>query len=473
MSISEMSEVSVQDEEKQRAIIMATAKKKEGGCVRFRWARKLFSNMRKIFGKKPKEEDASSVASFGRDRPTPQNNNPYAQQPAADPYTNSQSSFRPPQQGFASGSRQGLPSGIRPGLPSGPRSGGPARQQPPPPEYGDELPPYQGGSNVKPGYRDEKAGTPGGWGGDNANAASYNARYSGSSTISAPRIPSQRPGGYGNLGSVDSDSPSKAPPGYSPHIPQTGGQRLPPGQSSDDFDGYGAREHMTAEEQENWDVQDQKNQILHTQGESKQSLVRSNAAMNQAIETATGSVSMLREQRGKLNNIELKVDQAQSLGRQGGEGTNKLKRLNDTPFFLPSGVNGNGKKGREADHARLAHELLEKETREETRRNAFQNEQRLLNANRDAQKPKALGLGNSNRSKYVFEDDDGQMNENEDQIDELTSQLAAGVGTLHSLALDIQDELDVDPDQLKRLAEKTDRVDETVRRNRLKLDKIR
>ena len=70
--------------------------------------------MKKIFGRKSKDEEPQADSSFGRNNRPPPTTNPYAQNADSyasntQSYANSQSSFRSTQSGSSTAARPGLP----------------------------------------------------------------------------------------------------------------------------------------------------------------------------------------------------------------------------------------------------------------------------------------------------------------------------------------------------------------------------
>lgn len=263
--------------------------------------------MKKIFGRKSKDEEPQADSSFGRNNRPPQNDNPYAQN--ADPYVNntqsygnSQSSLRSSQSGSSTAARPGLPSG----LPSGPRPGGGLPRQQPPrlPSYDSAPPQYPGAAKAGSGYSDEKVGNSAGYGTNryNAGAASFNNQYSATSGP-GNGYPSQRPGGYGGLDESPQNSQGSAPPRYSPPKPSDSW-------GADNGDGYGDQGEMTEEQLEDAQVRDLKRQAHDVRQESKQSLANSKMVARQALETARATRQIYEESEERLGRIEDGADRA-------------------------------------------------------------------------------------------------------------------------------------------------------------------
>jgi protein transport protein SEC9 len=277
--------------------------------------------MKKIFGRKDKSDRGS---------PAPQDDNPYARQPAEDPYANSPA---PSSNSFQPNRPMGLPSGPRPGgagvggLPRGPAPGRGFSGGPPPPYPGNNGPgPQPSARSPAPqqsaGYGNDKFGASGGYGGhryDNGGAPFDNKQ---------PRGPPQRQGGYGGLGSVDDDNRGGLFNDYKPPA----GRQNPSWNSGSDgpsqtsqygsgvdgyggggdggYGGYGEERELTEEEQQEMQVQDVKKEIINTQKATIASGARSMQLVGTGAESAMNIAQALARQREHLDNAERNVDNA-------------------------------------------------------------------------------------------------------------------------------------------------------------------
>ncbi|KAK3694718.1 hypothetical protein B0T22DRAFT_453268 [Podospora appendiculata] len=439
--------------------------------------------MKKFFSKKSEEEERTSM--FGRKKPAspaPQDSNPYAQQPAADPYANSSvpNAIPPP--------RNGLPSGPRPGgLPGGPAprttygtspavNGG---------SYGAPPPAYSGSPEPSSGYGNNKFGAPGGYGG--SRYASGDSKASTSSSDSARgQIFSQRPGGYGGLASPEEEvhsvtSSATAAPGGSPSFSAPrqntwdSASTAPPRYAAgDSHDCYGVPRERTVEEQQEDQAQATKGKVKYYQNETLGSTERSMANLENTLETANGVVFNIVGQGERLGRVNKNLDQSEMQNRLARDQTTQLNRVNRS-ILLPSGYS---KKKQEAiNEERLANEKREKEQREESRRAGYQDNQRAQAALSSFGKPL---LGTSGKKKdysdygdYTFDDDDGTQAETERKINNNIDMMGTMMGRLHQTAVFIGEEVEAQNKQIDQITEKTDRVDDQVRRNRMKLDNIR
>ncbi|KAM7224289.1 hypothetical protein V8F06_000070 [Rhypophila decipiens] len=431
------------------------------------WTSRLSSKMKKLFGRKHKDEETSSNSSFGRNNRTPQNDNPYAQTNADsyanNSYLNAQPSYQQPagsQSSFRT-TQSVSPAAGRPGLPSGPRPGGPGQQQPQRSSYGSEPSQYSGATKGGSGYSDEKLGSSTGYG-----ANRYDAGSSAYNNQPGNGYASQRPGGYGGLDQSSRDStPNVPPPQYS--ATQPGGSWDAPA-SQGGQDPYVDPAEMTEEQLEDAQVHDIKRATHDTRQESKQSLARSKAEAQRAIDMAKSSSHMLVEQFGRMDRIEAGADIAIARAREGGAGTAKLDRLNSRPFFIPEG----GKKNRQKDvDAQVRRAQEDREAKEETRLAQLERDRKIQQAMGTAGKQKLLGAGKAD--KYTFEDDDGTEAADEEIINNDIDELGGMVGQLNFHAHAIKAQLDADPDQPMRIAEKMTKADDKVTRINARLNTIR
>ncbi|KAK3336564.1 hypothetical protein B0T19DRAFT_409855 [Cercophora scortea] len=445
------------------------------GCFYLPWMHNLSSKMKKFFSKKSEEEDRGSM--FGRKKsasPAPQDSNPYAQQPASDPYANSTGpSVLPP-------SRTGLPSGPRAGgLPRGPA---PRLAYGAPPAsdsngYGAPPPAYSGSPDPSSGYGNNTFGAPGGYGGNRYNDSAPSTGSKSSLASKGSQVAPRRPGGYGGLAGPDDDSPASASSSYpSPSVKQqstwnsttTAPPQYTPG---DTHDGYGAPRELTAEEKEDAEAQDNKNQVNEELDGTVNTLLRTTQRATDARAMMYNTLGQLASQSDRLTNSEKNLDMAEVHNRVAKEKTKDLKRLNGS-MLRPAGLSSS--KQAERQQEMLAAEQREKETRESVRAEAYRNNMYVQESMQSLEKPKRLGrkADAGNLSKYTFEDDDGTQAAKNAQIDDLQDNLADIAKDLHLGAMTIGTMVEKQNLQLDRMAGKADRVDDQVRRNRANLDRI-
>lgn len=275
------------------------------------------------FGKKGDGDDESIKSSlFSRSKnksPNP-SANPYAQPSgpasAADPYNQAK---------FDSYSKPSNPSALN-GLPAGPKGGNV------PELYGDNSSSFNTDSKTagnasqygRGGYGSDRYGTQTGYGAD---------RYGGSSE-QEPRGSRYGPGGYGGLGSTPdttSVTASREALGSSDKAKDANGQSPPPyganngGYSSNSgalgegsgsagygggssYEPYGAERQLTAEEEEEEDVQATKQEIRFMKQSDVASTQNALRAAAMAEETARGTLARIGAQGERIHNTEKNLD---------------------------------------------------------------------------------------------------------------------------------------------------------------------
>ena len=431
------------------------------------------------FGKKGDDgdEDSARSALFSRSKkssPAPAASNPYAQPPqAADPYaqdTNKYANMGPvgpsgPSPYQSARQNYGLPSGPgagRGGLPSGP---GPNRGPPgdaPPPSYGRA--PTSTGS----GYGAEKYGSGGGYG---AN------RYDGPAADSGSKY---GPSGYGGLGRTNSNDttttednrdalfggakdrsaqkaalpPSNGRPdgGYSAESGTSGG--------SGGYGAYGEERQLTAEEEEEEDVQATKQQIRFMKQEDVSSSRNALRIAQQAEETGRATLARLGAQGERIHNTEKNLDLAANHNRIAEEKAKELKTLNKSMFAVHvSNPFTSSQRKAARDQEIIDKHQAEREQRDGTRKAAFGSQQRMERAFKDLQPGDAGYRGQQSkaslaeRSKYQFEAD-SEDDEMENEIDSNLDALGHAAGRLNALARATGREVDDQNTHIDRIIQK-------------------
>ncbi|OHF01366.1 hypothetical protein CORC01_03399 [Colletotrichum orchidophilum] len=430
------------------------------------------------FSKKGGDEgdDASRSALFGRKSksPAPGNDNPYAQAPAGgDPYAQDANKFAgmtPYQQ-----ARAGAPpvGGAPAGLPGGPRAGA---------GYG--APPQSAG-----GYGNDKYGAAGGYGAnrydDNQNAYGANQRSGAAGA--------RGPGGYGGLGRTNSNSTdavrdelfSGAQDRYQQNKPQAGGygQSAPSG-ADGGYGGYGASRELTAEEQEAEEYRATKQQIKDVRNESVQTVQRSVQRLAQMEEMAGGSLARLGAQGERLHNTERNMDMAANHNKVAEDRAKELKTLNRSMFAVHVGNPFTSKaRAAERDAAVLERHRQEREVREATRQEAFKSNQRMEETFREmtlsGRPQRGAGGQRSQAEKSRFEIDESddeaaaEAQEAERQIEEGIDAMAAATGRLNMVSHALGKEIDNQNGLIASIGKKSDAVDDGVRMNRERLNRIK
>ncbi|KAJ9161356.1 Plasma membrane snare protein [Coniochaeta hoffmannii] len=446
------------------------------------------------FGKKSEgdDDDRNRSSLFGRKKPAAQEENPYAQQPAEDPYAR-MTPYQQARANLAAGPQAprpgaaGLPSGPRPGgggLPSGP---GPAQRN----GYGTPPPSYQGSPQVGGGYAPDKFGAAGGYG--STRYGSGASGYDSAGTTSA--LPSQKyqtrgPGGYGGLGPADEDENRDALLGGARQR-----QAAPPSYVSTDNNaadvsggaggayggGYGEQREVTAEELEQEEYRDIKRQINDVRKQTVNSSNNAAMQMENAINVGMGTLARLGQQGESLAKTEKNLDMALHQTRVATDKTKELETLNRSMFAVHV-TNPFTSKSRQAAAEQQIIEQHQREAaqREATRKSAFQGAQGMEKTFRDLSRPTLLGQTSrsaTERSKYMIEDDsddegatDGAMDEG--QLDFNLQRLEKGAPVLGNIARAIGTEVDRQDVVIHRIGEKSAKTETGLVVTRAKLSNI-
>lgn len=452
------------------------------------------------FGKKSGDGDKSKNSS-----PAPAASNPYAQpSQAADPYAQDTNKYanmgRPsgpsgPSPYQQAKSQYGLPTGPRAGgLPSAPRGGYGASPAPPPSENGSDEP-------TVGGYGADRYGSGGGYG---AN------RYDGAAAQGGSKY---GPSGYGGLGrtnSVDTTNTEDARNALFGGAKDRYAQKaaLPPsngrpgGGSSDSganggYGGYGEERQLTAEEQEEEDIQATKQQIRFMKREDVSSTQNALRIAAQAEETGRATLARLGAQGERIHNTEKNLDLAANHNRIAEEKAKELKTLNRSMFAVHvSNPFTASSRRADRDQQIIEKHRMEREQRELTRQAALGSQQRMERAFKELQ-PGDVGYrpqakpSLAERSKYQFEAD-SEDEEMENQIDANLDALGSAAGRLNALARAVGNEVDeqnkiIDGILIKvwrllhrnsmqfsaNILQQGDRVDEQIAMNSARLARIK
>jgi hypothetical protein len=426
------------------------------------------------FGKKGGEGGSSKNA-------TPAASNPYAQQPPApDPYaqdTNKYANMPPPSGGSPyqqARSNYGLPGGPgagRGGLPGGPA----ANRGGAPPSISRQA---SGGSaygNDGSGYGNEKYGSGGGYGANKYD----NAPPSYSSAPPSEAGSKYGPGGYGGMGRSQSSETTSTTKTDEKRNDVYGGAKdpyaqrnaMPPsnnqptrGYGSEAADpaggGYGEDRQLTAEEEEEEDVNETKQQIRFMKQEDVSSTRNALRIAAQAEETGRSTLARLGAQGERIHNTEKNLDIAANHNRVAESKAKELKTLNRSMFAVHVNNPFTGGSRREArDREIIDKHQSEREEREATRSAAFGSQQRMERTFKELQpgdpgyRPKNSKVSLAERSKYQFEadsEDEGMENE----IDSNLDALSGAAGRLNLLARATGEEVEAQNKLLDRVTDK-------------------
>ncbi|CAK7244883.1 MAG: Protein transport protein S9 plasma membrane t-SNARE [Sporothrix thermara] len=488
------------------------------------------------FGFSKDDEDGKKASLFSRKKSTSstQGDNPYAQADAyAAPMTALQR--QQANMGLSTSSRGGgLPSAPGPRAGSVPGKtpyGAPPSNNQAPGSYG--APPANGPSpyggmpaNNMPGQQQQQQsngysaggyGASGGYGSnkyDNAppygsgpplgrpptyrSTADSDGPGSGGAGAGAARLSARR-GGYGGMGGADDEANDSNRQALFGDAPQKYAERREQeGPASDKYGsgatgGYGSGGtpgggyggggggvggELSPEEQEDEDVKRMNQETRYLRNETDQSLDRSLMIANQSIETARATMARMYNQRDRLLNVESNLDEAANHNKIAEHRAAELKHYNRSMFAVKVN-NPFTSKQRAAAHAQAAldEHRAQREQREETRRLAY-----LSNRNAEESFDRLEKATDQNRrlgqsktgisSKFNLEDDDEEDIEKERQIDQKIDLLSGAVGTLNMTARAMNEFATEDLEHIDRIAGKSDNVDDQVRANRYRLERI-
>ncbi|KAJ5164053.1 uncharacterized protein N7500_005883 [Penicillium coprophilum] len=397
-----------------------------------------------LFKKSDGDDDSNRRALFGsrkKDKSPSTPSNPYAQPIPVDPYTKAK-----------------IGAGVAP-LPADhpAANGGPASQSP------HSIP-----SDNK--YAANRYGNQGGYGSDRfggsgAGASSANGSGSGSRYGN---------GGYGGLGSNDPNDPAAADSARNElfgnsnrRSPDNSGASPPPysegqgGQGQSNYGG-GSNEYsmatfqdrqLTAEEEEEEEVQATKNEMRFVKQGDVASTRNALRAAAQAEETGRATLARLGAQGESIHGTEKTLDMTAIEGRIAEDKAKELKTLNKSMFAVHvANPFTASRRRRERDEKILSTHRGDRDTRDGTRAEAHQTNQRM--------------------DRYQFEAD-SEDEALEDEIEQNLDLLSGATGRLNGLAKATGKELDEQNRHLERIMGKSDYVDDQIAMNRAKLDRIR
>ncbi|KAI9720466.1 MAG: hypothetical protein M1812_002972 [Candelaria pacifica] len=348
--------------------------------------------------------------------------------------------------------------------------------------YGASAGGYGGGN----GYGGDRYGNQGGYGAD---------KY-GSGVAPSTRGPS----GYGGLGRSNSqettatdDNRNALFSGAKDRFAQK--SNLPPsndqagtanysGQSGavgGSSQGYGAYEdrQLTAEEEEEEDVQATRQQIRFMKQEDVSSTRNALRIAAQAEETGRDTLTRLGAQGERIHNTEKNLDLAGNTNRVAEERARELKTLNKSMFavHVSNPFTAGSRKAARDDDIMNKHRN-EREQREATRQAAYDSKARMDGHTKNTTAPGEAGYGKpkgkaslAERAKYQFEAD-SEDDEMENEIDGNLDKLSGAAGRLNALARATGKEVDEQNTHIDRIALKSDKVDDQIAMNRARLDRF-
>ncbi|KAJ5384024.1 hypothetical protein N7517_001935 [Penicillium concentricum] len=422
-----------------------------------------------LFKKSDGDDDSNRRALFGsrkKDKSPSTPSNPYAQPIPVDPYTKAK-----------------IGAGVAP-LPADhpAANGGPASQSP------HSIP-----SDNK--YSANKYGNQGGYGSDRFGGSGAGAGFPANGSGSGSRYGN---GGYGGLGSSDPNDPAAADSARNELFgsankksPDNSAASPPPysegqgGQGQNNYGG-GSNEYsmatfqdrqLTAEEEEEEEVQATKNEMRFVKQGDVASTRNALRAAAQAEETGRSTLARLGAQGESVHSTEKSLDMTAIEGRIAEDKAKELKTLNKSMFAVHvANPFTASRRRRERDEKVLNTHRDDRDTRDGTRSEAHQTNQRMDRVFRDidrdaAKQGKGKKASVTERAKYQFEAD-SEDEALEDEIEQNLDLLGGATGRLNGLAKATGKELDEQNRHLERIMGKSDYVDDQIAMNRAKLDRI-
>lgn len=397
------------------------------------------------------EESSNRRALFGKSKsktPPDQPANPYARPIPTDPYTKAK---------FYAGATALKPS-EQPPPPPNQMSGPPAGYAAGPPTG----PPGSNGfpGDNKQGYMPNQYGNQGGYGSNRfGGGGGSSSRYG--------------PGGYGGLGGADPNEPGDANRealfgGAQERVQQQQVGAPPP--YSSQADGYpgGTNEYstsmyqerqLTAEEEEDEEIQAIKEEMKFVKQGDVASTRNALRVAAQAEEVGRETLARLGAQGESVHDTEKNLDMATIEGRIAEDKAKELKTLNKSMFAVHvANPFTSARRRRERDEKILANHRQDRDTREGTRHEAFQGNQRMERTFRDIEREARMPAGKAKknmteRAKYQFEadsEDEGM----EDEIESNLNLIHGAAGRLNGLARATGRELDEQNRHLDRITGK-------------------
>ncbi|KAL7276475.1 Protein transport protein S9 plasma membrane t-SNARE [Rhizina undulata] len=349
---------------------------------------------------------------------------------------------------------------------------GDRKSQNPPPPYSQTPPPannnsYGSKGNAQGGYEAPLGSNYGGYGASSASSSSGGYGRGLNRNNSSDTVDSNRDNLFGGAGQrvAQQQRPQQgqAPGGYG----SQGGYGAPPS-------GYNPDRQLTAEEEEEEDVNAVKQQIRFTKQQSVASTRNAIRVAAQAEEIGRNTLARLGTQGESLYNTEKNLDLAMNHNRNAEAKAKELKTLNRSMFavHVKNPLNSSSRNEQEERRIIARHEE-EREEREKTRQFGYESRARIgsvLNE-KPATAAARAQLSLAERSKYQFEGDESD-DEKEKEIHQNLDQLYSITGRLKNLAMATSQEVDRQNEKISDIMAKSDKVDIGIAITHNKLKKI-
>ncbi|KAJ1893916.1 Protein transport protein S9 plasma membrane t-SNARE [Kickxella alabastrina] len=268
---------------------------------------------------------------------------------------------------------------------------------------------------------------------------------------------------------------------------QNGGSRYGNGGQYGASGQYGGSRYQ--QDQNDYDEEDDeidsiKASIHEKKTDTLESTRRALRTLQDTEEVGAKTLTKLGEQSEQLNRIERTMELANMKAENSVEDTSKLRTLNRSMFAVHVKNPFSGKKRREMQIAKVeADQERERLARDRERESNQESRSRLLEhtgrdgsgyrgpAGRMDANGKVLqsysGLSQGERSRYTFEDEDPEL---EDEIDDNVGEISSALGRLKNMSLATQNELNSQFNPLRRIADKSDKTSDNIGIARFHLD---
>ncbi|KAJ1962365.1 Protein transport protein S9 plasma membrane t-SNARE [Dipsacomyces acuminosporus] len=247
------------------------------------------------------------------------------------------------------------------------------------------------------------------------------------------------------------------------------------------------------QEQRQFDDEDEevdfiKSRITKAKQETLDSTRNALRTLEQTEQVGVSTLTKLGEQTEQINRIDRTMELTHLEAANSVEQTSKLRTLNKSIFHMHIKNPFSGKKRREAEIAKIEAEQEHVRLAEERKaKNDFESRQRVqqfagngarggyggpagrMTASGHNILPTG-GISNSERSKYTFEDEDPEV---EDEINDNLNQMSAAVGRLKDLSLATKRELEAQDDPLRRITDTADQTSDRIGVAKFNLDRIK
>ncbi|KAI5290249.1 Meiosis-specific subunit of the t-SNARE complex [Ascosphaera aggregata] len=328
--------------------------------------------------------------------------------------------------------------------------------------------PQSNGGGGQPGYSPNQA-----------NKAGYGNDPYGSAKKSSPGG-----GGYGGMASVDPNEAENrnalfgnAQQRHQEQQENLGrpGYRGVPDEQPPSYQPYEERQ-LTAEEEEEEDVQATKQEIKFLKEKTVSSTRNALAAAARAEETGRDTLTRLGVQGERLHDTDKNLNVAENENRIAQDKARELARVNRSMFAAVHVGNPftSESRRRKQEQSILDRHQEERFARESARMDTYKSGQRMNQHFKEvgkSGKDGSFAMNTVERGKFQFEAD-SEDEAMEDEIENNIKTLEGASGRLNALAKATGHELSNQNQLLDRIGSKSDRVDDQLRLNRERLDRI-